>query len=108
MRSYDTYELHKWLLKTTEHRCEDDPHMKTAVAMYVQLAKEVIELRQDPLPAIDDFLLVAIELAHVLQGAEGLIRFAEHIRGMADSIDVRVKRGSMRTISTIGKPVNEG
>lgn len=107
MRSYDTYELHKWLLKSTSQVC-DDSHVKTIVAMQVQHAKELIELRQDPLPAIDDFLRVAIELAHVLQGSEGLIQFADHMRGMADAIDVRVKRGAIRTVSTVGTPVNEG
>jgi hypothetical protein len=107
MRSYDTYELHKWLLKRASHGCNDSDY-KTIVDMQVAHAKELIELRQDPLPAIDDFLRVAIELSHVLQGSEGLTQFAEHMRGMADSIDVRVRRGSFRTVSNVGKPANEG
>ena len=108
MRTYDTYDLHKWLLRSTELVSDDDPHVRTVVAMQVQHAKELIELRQNPLPAIDDFLRVAIELSHVLQGSEGLTQFAEHMRGMADSIDVRVRRGSFKTVSNVGKPANEG
>ena len=77
------------------------------VDLQVKHAKELIELRQNPLPVPNDLLRVAIELSHVLEGSDGLTAFAEHMRAMADSIDIRVKRGAIRTVSGVSNPANE-
>lgn len=101
------YELHKWLLELSMSTQNHD-RVKEVVDLQVEHIKELIEIRGHPAFVPGMLLQAAIEVAHVSGGSRELTAFADQLRGMADSIDVRVKRSAIRTVSTVGKPVNEG
>lgn len=100
------YELHKWLLAYSNDT-NDDPDAKAVADLNVEHVRKLIEIRGHPAFIPSELLQVAIETAHIWGGSAELTAFADHMRNMADSIDVRVRRGSFRTVSRVSDPANE-
>ncbi len=97
------YNLHAWLTKTSFEK----EHPQKLVDLQVKHVKELVELQGEPMRVPNVLLQSAIEIAHIDGGADGLTDFANHLRRIADSIDVRIRRNDIRTVSTIGKPTNQ-
>lgn len=98
------HHLHTWLTKTSFA----EENVKELTELQVKHVKELVELRGDPIYVPSVLLHSAIEVSHIEGGADRLISFANHLRTTADTIDRRVRKHQIRTVSTMGEPVNQG
>lgn len=98
-----SYELHKWLMKTSR----DPEAAKEITNIQIECIKELLRIRDESGLVALDLLQAAIELSHIGGGARELSAFADHLRNMADSLDVRIKRSNIKTVSVITDPTNQ-
>lgn len=97
------YHLHTWLMKTSFI----EKNAKELTDLQVEQIKELVELLGDPMHVPQVLLQSAIEVAHINGGARELRDYADHLRTTADTIERRIRRNNMRTVSSIGDPVNQ-
>ena len=98
------YELRKWLLKIYAK----DDFKEEVVETHMNYIRQLMPLREDIEELVaDDLLSAAIEISHISGGKDGLMAFAQHMRGMADAIEVRVRRGTLRVTPKANKPANQ-
>lgn len=103
---FDFYELHKWL---RDKPLSDYENVNVAVAQeQVDHVRRMVEILDHPHFVPTYLLTAAIEMSHVIGGADELTTFANQLRNMADAVDRRVKRGSLHVVKkTPSKPANE-
>ena len=97
------HDLHLWLLKSNAK----SPDAAEITRLQVDHIRALMEIQKDPFEVWMSMLYGAIELAHVSGGKDELSFMADHLRDTADSIEVRIRRGSLRTVSTVSKPSNQ-
>jgi len=98
------YELGKWLQRTATEGADNPEY----ASKQIEVIQELMALRDDFPPFVaNDLLGMSIELSHIYGGEKELLRFADHMTGMAESIRVRVKRDNVRAVPNPTDPVNQ-